>query len=155
MSPQIKIEIERTKARLDEQRTGKYNFQRMYKQAEKTPPMIDCANYSIVEKRSSKGRGQGLFTKVPVKAGQLLLCEKAFAYTFIDQYTPCTMAYHVGGDAGMIKATVGGAPRTVTKVLQKMHNDPKAKVAFDELYRAEETWGPFGSEVDGRPVINS
>jgi hypothetical protein len=153
MSSQINVEIKRTKARLDEQYTGKYNFQHMYKQAEKTPPIIDCANYSIVEARSSKGRGQGLFTKVPVKAGQLLLCEKAFVYTFIDQYTPCTMAYHVGAPEG--KATIGGTARTMTKVLQKMHNDPNAKAVYDELYRADETWGPFGSEVDGHPVTNS
>ncbi|KAH7375198.1 TPR domain protein [Plectosphaerella cucumerina] len=156
MSPQINVEIKRTKDRLAEQRTGEYNFQRMYKQAEKTPPVIDCANYSIVEARSSKGRGQGLFTTVPVKAGQLLLCEKALAHTFIDQYTPCNLPYHIAiSDDMRGKPTVGGSVRTLSKALQKMHNDPKAKAAIDSLYRGDETWGPFGSEVDGHPVTNS
>ncbi|KAH6687773.1 TPR domain protein [Plectosphaerella plurivora] len=155
MSPQIRVEIERAKTRLHEQRTGEYDFKRMYKQAEKTPPVIDCANYTIVEIRPSPGRGKGVFTNVPVKAGQILLCEKALAYVFVDEFTPGTVAYRVHEPSGEHKGSIGGIARIISQSLQKMHNDPKAKAVFDGLYRGDETWGPFGFEVDGHPVTHS
>ncbi|TVY65370.1 Protein unc-45-like protein A [Fusarium oxysporum f. sp. cubense] len=69
--------------RLNEQRTGEYKFKQMYKQAEKSPPFIDCATFSApVEIRESPGRGKGLFTTKAVSAGELLLCEKVFSYSF-------------------------------------------------------------------------
>ena len=74
-------EKDRINERLKEQQTGEYNFKQMCKQAESTLPFIDCATFSApVEIRESPGRGKGLFTTRAVSAGELLLCEKAFAY---------------------------------------------------------------------------
>ncbi|KAF5549502.1 TPR domain-containing protein [Fusarium mexicanum] len=97
-------EKDRLNERLNEQRTGKYKFKQMYKQAEKTPPLIDCATFSApVEIRESPGRGKGLFTTKAVSAGELLLCEKAFSYSF-------------AGDEFLVKKIASlngfGAPRT-------------------------------------------
>jgi hypothetical protein len=81
--PAVKSEMDRAKARLHEQQTGEYGFEKMYRQANATPPIIDCATFSKpVEIRPSPGRGRGLFTTRTVAAGELLLCEKAFSYCY-------------------------------------------------------------------------
>ncbi|KAM3550201.1 hypothetical protein MY1884_008369 [Beauveria asiatica] len=76
-----KVEMNRVKARLREKNDGAYSFASMYKQASQDSALIDCATFSEpVEIRQSPGRGRGLFTVNAVKAGDLLLCEKAFVY---------------------------------------------------------------------------
>ncbi|KAG5655249.1 hypothetical protein KAF25_002002 [Fusarium avenaceum] len=76
-------EKDRINKRLKEQRTGEYKFKEIYKQEEKSLPFIDYATFSApVEIRESPGRGKGLFTTKAVSAGELLLCEKAFSYSF-------------------------------------------------------------------------
>lgn len=75
--------IERVQDRLREQQTGQYDFRRMYKQARATPPLIDCGTYTMaVEIKDSPGKGRGVFTTRKVLAGELLICEKAFAYIY-------------------------------------------------------------------------
>ena len=60
---------------------GQFVFSRMDKQALKSNPIIGCATFSKpVEIRPSPSQGRGLFTTRDVSAGELLLCEKAFAY---------------------------------------------------------------------------
>lgn len=49
------------------------------------PPHLDHATYiGLVAARETGSRGRGLFTTKEVKAGDLLLCEKAFAHAFVD-----------------------------------------------------------------------
>lgn len=74
---------EQARARLQEQQKGQYDFRHMYKQAEATPPLVDCATYTMpVEIRDSPGKGRGVFIKENVRAGELLICEKAFGYVY-------------------------------------------------------------------------
>ena len=78
---EAKEQLLRTEERLSEQTGGSYDFKAMYKAAERTPPCLDNATFtgSVVIK-VSEGRGRGLFTTRAVAAGELLICEKAFAY---------------------------------------------------------------------------
>lgn len=75
--------IEKVQQRLQEQQKGQYDFRHMYKQAEGTPPLVDCATYTMpVKIRDSPGKGRGVFTKKKVRAGEMLICEKAFGYVY-------------------------------------------------------------------------
>lgn len=153
---EAKMMLIRAKARMQEKKMGKYDFLDMYKQAEATPPIIDCATYSAaVEVRESPGRGRGLFTTRKVAAGDLLLCEKAFGYRFVDK-----------DGAGQHKKTgilmnlvtkrivVGGAADLLPELVQKLYHDPEASKLFTNLHHGD--YSPVSvDEVDGKPVVDS
>jgi hypothetical protein len=79
-------ELTRVRFRLWEQRNGAYDFKAIYKECSKLrPPHLDHATFiGLVTIKASEGRGRGLFTKKAVKAGDLVLCEKAFAHCYAD-----------------------------------------------------------------------
>ncbi|KAH7026646.1 uncharacterized protein B0I36DRAFT_273719 [Microdochium trichocladiopsis] len=148
-----KPEIQRVKIRLREQQTGAYSFRQMYKQAKATPPLIDCATFHApVEIRSSPGRGNGLFTTIPVSAGQLLVCEKAFGYSYAGKDRPGTMSLLI--NLSTKKAVMGGQVNLLTQVIQKMFNDPRARDLCHELHHGSFDI-PQAAEVDGNPVVDS
>lgn len=148
-----KIEMKRVEDRLSEQRTGAYNFGQMYKQARQMPPLIDCATFSApVEVCPSAGRGNGLFTKTAVPAGHLLLCEKAFAYSYAGKDQPGSMKLMI--NTSTKKGVLGGQVTVLTQLMQKMYHDPEAQAAYHELHHGDHAV-PAVSEVDGHPVIDS
>lgn len=79
-------EISRTEDRVREQEHGLFDFMAMHKAAtEKAFPCLDTATYEgPVTIRMTEGRGRGMFTTKDVAAGDLLLCEKYFSYSFTD-----------------------------------------------------------------------
>lgn len=73
----------RAEQRLMEQRTGRYDFRKMYNDCISKILYLDHGSYvGPVKIKNSQGRGLGLFTTKNVVAGELLLCEKAFSYSF-------------------------------------------------------------------------
>lgn len=148
----VSPEMNRVKARLGEQQKGEYSFSQMYKQAKASPPLIDCANFAgPVQVRASPGRGQGLFTTKPVSAGDLLICEKAFAYS------------HVGEDEDSInllmnletkRMSVGGQARLLPQIVQKLYHNPGMSRAFLDLHHGHHQPVTV-SESDGAPVVDS
>ncbi|KAL3420666.1 hypothetical protein PVAG01_07111 [Phlyctema vagabunda] len=86
---EAKRELPRATKRLQEQQNGTYNFKQLYAEATKLrPPHLDHATYTgAVAIRKAGTRGRGLFTTKAVKAGDLLLCEKAFAHAHIADET--------------------------------------------------------------------
>ncbi|KAH7305602.1 hypothetical protein B0I35DRAFT_361996 [Stachybotrys elegans] len=148
-----KTEQARVEARLGEQRRGEYSFGAMYQQARSTPPLIDAATYSApAEIRESPGRGRGLFTTGPVKAGQLLLCEKAFAYVFAEeeQGEPLTILMNMHTK----RAFMGGQARLLPQLVQKLLHDPEALRLYSDLYSGGGANRPI-VEVDGCHVVDS
>ncbi|KAM0426404.1 hypothetical protein ACHAPT_008451 [Fusarium lateritium] len=147
-------EMDRVKARLDEQQNGKYSFSEMYRQARMTPPLIDCANFSgPVEIRPSPGRGRGLFTTKAVSAGELLVCEKAFAYSFIDDKEKGARI-NLLMNLATKKMTVGGQACLLPQIVQKLYHNPALSCAFLDLHYGDyQTVGV--SECDGAPVVDS
>ncbi|KAF3067402.1 Protein unc-45 like protein B [Daldinia childiae] len=149
-------EIKRVKQRLREEEKGSYQFNNMYKQAEDTPPLIDCATYvGSVAVRDSPGRGKGLFTTKVVKAGELLLCEKAFAYSYAGNdsnvgksNTTVLMNWHTN------IMSMGGQANLITQIVQKLYRNHDGGKVFTELYHGDYT--PVAiSEVDGAPVVDT
>ena len=143
-------EMKRAKERLAEEKNGKYNFGRMYKQAEKTPGIIDCATFSApVEVRESPGRGRGLFTTKAVSAGQLLLCEKAFVYSYADEKHFSALM-----NIATKRATVGGQAGLLTQIVQKLYHGHCQSREFSNLFCGD--YAPVSvSEADGTPVVDT
>ncbi|KAK2752056.1 TPR domain-containing protein [Colletotrichum kahawae] len=132
-----KNELKKTRLRLHEMQTGEYAWNQMYKQAKATPPIIDCATYSApVEVRASPGRGNGLFTTKPVKAGDLLLCEKAFAYCYADEDDPMGQKnIKVLVNISTKRMSMGGQANLVSSIVQKLHHNPRMMPRFMDLHR--------------------
>lgn len=124
----------------------------MYEQAKVTPPLIDCATYSNpVEVRDSPGRGRGLFTAKAVAAGDLLLCEKAFSYSFVDEtMSPTRMLM----DLTTTKIVIGGPAYLLPQIAQKLYHNPQFLPPFYELYHGEPKKVDV-TECDGAPVVDS
>ena len=158
------LEMERAKTRLHEKTTGEYDFRHMHKQAEQTPPVIDCATFSArVEVRDSPGKGLGLFTTVPVSAGELLLCEKAVGYTHAELkqgtalYTDTSTSSNVAiitDILSMSKAESMVKARLVEQLVQKLYHGHSRSREFKELHCGGYTTVP-DLEVDGVPVVDS
>ncbi|KAI1464925.1 uncharacterized protein F4812DRAFT_144812 [Daldinia caldariorum] len=149
-------EIKRVQQRLNEETTGSYRFGDMYEQANKTPPLIDCATYvGSVEVRDSPGRGKGLFTTKPVKAGELLLCEKAFAYSYAgDDSNTGRSNTTVLMNWNTNNIWLGGQANLINQTVQKLYHNPDEGKAFTELDHRDYT--PVAvSEVDGAPVVDT
>ena len=145
-----KKETIRTKQRLKEQEHGEYDFKVMYRAAENEPPYLDNATFAVnVEVQASNGRGRGLFTKKDVIAGDLLLCEKAFAYcSSTHSKLSVLMNTHTN------RSTMGTQADLITAIVQKTFWNPSLKQMFTSLYHGDYT--PVDeAEVDGVPIIDT
>jgi len=116
--------LARAVARLAEESCGQYDFVKMQEEAKSNnPPQLDHATYiGPVEVRPSPGRGRGLFTTKPIKAGELLFCEKAFAHAVYtgDKFAPGAVLTSMS-----TKCTyLGTIPGLLDIVLQKLHRNP-------------------------------
>lgn len=149
-----KRELSRALARVREQQTGDFAFGSMYKQTKQTPPMVDCATFSaLVEIRTSPGRGRGLFTKGPVSAGQLLLCEKAFAYSYAGS-GGSGRELNILMNLSIKTATAGGQANLLTHIVQTLYHNPELSQGFRDLYHGDYVAGPILT-TDGFPVVDS
>lgn len=148
-------EIKRVRERLREQQTGHYEFAKMYEQAEATPPLIDCATYiGPVAVRPSPGRGRGLFTTKPVKAGELLLCEKAFAYCYAGNENPTSRNnIRILMNIGTKRSSIGGQAYLITQIVQKLYHNPESSASFTELHRGDYQATAL-PEVEGKPIVD-
>lgn len=86
-NPEAAKERSRVRSRIVEQKLGSYDFKALRKEVLKNrSPFLDHATFDgpVAVKASaspSAGREKGLFTTRAVRAGELLLCEKAFSYS--------------------------------------------------------------------------
>ena len=139
--------LERVRNRLQE-RAGIYDFSGMLKETLKQT-RLDRASYKgCVEVRTckDKSRGRGLFLTKAVKAGELLLCEKAFSVSLMSIKE--TVAQKLHGD-GLDEAVDSLQKDCVFQ----LHRNPSLIPAFTELYSGnyhpEEV-----TQVDGQPIID-
>ncbi|KAI1095903.1 hypothetical protein F5B19DRAFT_489076 [Rostrohypoxylon terebratum] len=149
-------EIKRVKQRIHEEETGAYQFSSMYTQAKSTPPLIDCATYvGSVEVRDSPGRGKGLFTTKKVKAGELLLCEKAFAYSYAGEDSPIgrekiTILMNLNNQT----MCMGGQAGLISQIVQKIFHNHGGAAAFTDLHHGDYE-KVAASSVDGTPIVDT
>lgn len=151
-------ELVRVQLRLAEQRNGAYDFKSMYKEVSRLqPPQLDHATFiGPVILKPSPGRGRGLFTTKAVKAGELLLCEKAFAHCYVGgsengaggtSKTSMLLNMHTN------RITIGAQGELITKIVQKLWRNLRYVPEFATLHHG--SYEPATvTEVDGQPVID-
>jgi hypothetical protein len=107
--------------------------------------------------KKSKGRGRGLFTTKAAKAGDLMLCEKAFAHCYAKTQGESTAG---GSDVSLLinlqtnHMTMGTQGDLITKIVQKLRRNPSYLPEFTALHHG--TYSPVSvSEVDCKPIIDT
>lgn len=153
---QARSDLRRTAYRLEEETTGKYQFSQLYKEAASArPPQLDHATYTgLVTVRASSLGGRGLFTTAAVKAGDLLLCEKAFAYTFAyDGEGQLSQDVTVLINPHADTITMGTQAELTKMIIHKLHRNPSLRSIVENLHHG--SYQPVSaSEVDGTPVVD-
>lgn len=151
-------ELVRTGQRLKEKDYGHYNFKSMYEAAKKTPPYIDCATYLAsvaVKPAEGPGRGRGLFTTKDVTAGDVLLCEKAFSYSWANEE-----ANEAGSKMSLLmntttnRSVIGTQADLTTETVQKLHRNPSLLPALNALHHGDYQ-AVDATEVDGSAVVDT
>ncbi|KAF1808573.1 hypothetical protein P152DRAFT_468937 [Eremomyces bilateralis CBS 781.70] len=108
-----------------------------------------------VEVKQTGSKGRGLVTTKAVKAGDLLLCEKAFSHAHVSDEIGSA-----GGNAKISllintennKVLLGGQAGLITIIAQKLYNNPSVASAFNSLYHGSYK-GVSASAVDGEPIV--
>lgn len=152
-----KDELARAINRLAEQEKGRYRFKQLYKEANKLrPPHLDHSTYvGPVSVRTSGSRGRGLFTTEAVKAGDLLLCEKAFSHAFVDP----GRAEHSQDVTILINAetntmSMGAQGDLIRMIVRKLYRNPSLASIITGLHHG--SYKPVGiCEVDGIPIVDT
>ncbi|KAG0649328.1 SET and MYND domain-containing 4 [Hyphodiscus hymeniophilus] len=129
-------ELKRTISRVTEQETGKYQFKKLYTEATKIrPPHLDHATYiGPVEVRSSNSRGRGLFTTAEVKAGDLLLCEKAFAHAYYDSSKKDDSQMSLLIIAETDSMSMGTQVDLIGMIIRKLQRNPSLSPVITDLH---------------------
>lgn len=137
-----------------EQERGQYRFREMQAAAYMIcPPLLDHATYvGPLCIRETGSRGRGVFTTTAVKAGDLLLCEKALGYASIDIRA-------AQGEMPLLmnpvtdEVTMGTQVDLMTQVIQKVHSNPELLSELTNLYHG--SYAPVNvDKVDGAPVVD-
>ncbi|KAH8799851.1 TPR domain protein [Xylogone sp. PMI_703] len=149
--------LTRSIERLVEQEKGKYKFKQMYSEAAKLrPPLLDHSTFvGPVSIQTAASKGRGLFTTKAVKAGDLLLCEKAFAHSFIDQEnrspnSKMTLLIHTDSDS----LYMGGRADLIETMLQKLHRNPSMIPVITDLHHGKYPTSDI-FEVDGTAILDT
>lgn len=150
----------RAQSRTVEQKSGVYNFNELQANAKKLrPPHLDHATYiGPVEIRQSESNGRGLFVTKTVKAGELLLCEKAFSHAHAHEgasdwnvnirkinplIDPMTGSGIMGARADLIMLTV-----------QKLYRNPSLAQAFTTMCHGTYE-GVSTATIDGERIVDT
>ncbi|GAB1213361.1 hypothetical protein ATERTT37_002510 [Aspergillus terreus] len=123
-------EFARTSARLVEQERGQYEFKKMQREARKLrPPHLHRGTYiGPVTVKATQSHGKGLFTTEAVKAGDLLLCEKALAYAFHDETAPKELSLLLNAETDNV--TLGKQGELIEAIVQRLYKNPSLLPSF-------------------------
>lgn len=102
-----------------------YQFKMMALEAKRRrPPHLDRGTYvGPVAVRQTESHGRGLFTTASVKAGDLLLCEKAFSYAFHSENDNSTgLTFLINPDTENI--TVGTHAELIGLIVRRLYKNP-------------------------------
>lgn len=149
-----KRESQRAIRRLAEQESGVYPFKQLQLEATKrTPPCLDRATFvGPVNVRLTPSRGQGLFTTAAVQAGDLLLCEKAFAFAHNDEKGTGQTTLLINPETNTI--TMGTQADLLGRIVRKLFMNPSSASAVTDLFHGSyESVGIAAN--DSAPVVDT
>ena len=133
-------DIERCEVRIREQ-AGDFDFASMLREAivKQPSPRLDRAGYIgpiEVRKCAIESHGRGLFTTKAVKAGDLLLCEKAFATAFASNDSAAIAETSLPKDAKPDESNWKLKLRSelALTTFYKLNRNPSVVSAFADLY---------------------
>jgi hypothetical protein len=145
--------LQRTEKRVEEQKTGVYDWAKLQKLVPKLqPPHLDLATYiGPVEVKQTQSKGRGLFVTADVKAGDLLICEKAFSHAFVAEGgASMTLLMHPETN----RASLGGQADLVKNIVRKLQLNPSLAPDFNTLYHGDyQTVGI--DKIDSQPVVDT
>lgn len=132
----------------------------MYTEAAKTrPPQLDHATYigpvTIKASGISPG-GRGLFTTKAVSAGDLLLCEKAFAHAFVDESSsgPRHVITTILIDPTSDTVSMGTKLELTNIIIHKLRRNPSLTSTVTDLHHG--SYEPVeATSVDGVPIVDT
>ena len=150
----------RAQSRLREQKTGEYNFKLLQAEAKKIrPPHLDHATYiGPVEVKQTASKGRGLFVTKAVKAGDLLLCEKAFAHCYASNKSDgenaggSNISILINAEADTI--VMGTQAELLKTMIQKIYHNPSLAPALTTLYHGDYQ-GLDTLLVDEMPIVDT
>ncbi|KAF2876087.1 hypothetical protein BDV95DRAFT_482850 [Massariosphaeria phaeospora] len=148
--------LARARNRVSEQETGQYNFNLLQAEAKGLcPPHIDHATYiGPVDIRKTVKKGRGMFVTKAVKAGDLILCEKAFAHAHVAENNKSNSRITVLMAIDTMKSYLGGQADLIRVIAQKLYRNPSLAPAFKKLHHREyETVST--SSVDSVPIVDT
>ena len=122
--------------RLEEKMHGTYDFTYLWKHPPTSEePCVDFATYiGPMEARETESRGRGLFTTKPVKAGELLLCEKAFSAKMPESPQSRKRGCFVISSRETVLTMNYAAFAVRTDIVQKLERNPSLRASFEHLY---------------------
>ena len=149
---EAKHELARTASRLEEQAHGTYSFHAKFQAVASTKLRLDRASSTKrVEVRNAGKRGR-LFTTEAVKAGEPVLCEKAF---WVAYEADNPGQHYVLIDLNTNRITLGGQDVLLTQVIQMIYRNPSLGDKLLDLYAGSFVRnGNEGSMRDGVPITD-
>ena len=154
------VALDRAQSRSREQKTGLYDFKQLQAKAKKLrPPHLDHASYiGPVEVRQTESSGRGLFVTKAVKAGDLLLCEKAFSLAHAAEdagdWNENSSKISLLVNAETKKGSMGAQADLIKLIVQKLYRNPSVAPAFVTLYHGTYE-GVSTSTVDDKPIVDT
>ncbi|KAH8725331.1 hypothetical protein GQ44DRAFT_749719 [Phaeosphaeriaceae sp. PMI808] len=150
------VVLDRARRRRSEQLTGDYDFKLLRREAKKLqPPQLDHATYiGPVEIRNTPNKGRGLFVTKAIKAGDLLLCEKAFSSTYVDELDTSKSKITLLINTQTGKSFMGGQADLIRIIVQKLFHNPSVAQAFTRLYHGNYETAST-SAIDGKPIVDT
>ncbi|KAF1832756.1 hypothetical protein BDW02DRAFT_599707 [Decorospora gaudefroyi] len=148
--------LARAQRRCDENSTGQFDFKLLQAEAKKhRPPHLDHATYTgPVEVRKVKGKGRGLFATQAMKAGDLVLCEKAFSHAHVDDEKESNASLTLLMNVETEKGFMGGQADLIQLITQKLYKNPSIASGFTDLYHGAYE-GVNTNSVGGKPVVDT
>ena len=140
------------KKQVAEINSGKYEFKQLHQEALRwRPPLLNRATYlGPIIAKPSPIHGRGLFTTRAVKAGDLLLCEKAFVYASENPLKPLVLSVN----ADTRRMVVGTQAELLEKVAQRIFKNPTYINLVANLCHGEHPLVNVG-EVDRVPIVDT
>lgn len=125
--------LNRTRDRRQEQKSGVYDFKQLQAQAGSLrPPHLDHATYvGPIEIQQTESKGRGLFVTEAVRAGDLLLCEKAFSHAYANE---ARSSISLLMSTEMNRVFMGTQADLIRIIVHRLHRNPSVAPSFTTLY---------------------
>jgi len=144
--------LQKTDTRLREEQHGDYAFDLITDKLSKANPPVHVADFTAkTEVKTSTGRGRGLFATIDIRAGELVLAEKAFCVPF-----PHEEQYFNGVKYNVRTGTLALGPSALWKeVVGKLHRHPSLLPKITALSGIWDDMCTSQTFIEGVAVIDS